>query len=317
MDELWVPSEWGVQQFVAAGVPAHKVHVLPEPVDTDTFDPLHVPNEPQSLPGSGGDTFAFLSVFKWEDRKGWDVLLEAFLSEFRRSDNVILFVRSGANDAKLHAAVIDTRERLGLSESEAAQVTWVAHASVKDYPKLFRAANAFVLPTHGEGWGRPLAEAMSMGLPAIAPAWGGQTAFMRDNNSYLVPVHGLEPAYPSEPHLLGHGGGPLVVGSSSGGGGDDSKSSSDSEDGQEESQLEKEEEEKNQNQNQRQQQKWASIAPSDLAKAMRYIVRFPHEAQETGRRARAHITRYFSREAVADLVEARMANIFEHIRATT
>ena len=35
-----------------------------------------------------------------------------------------------------------------------------------------------VLPSRGEGWGRPHAEAMAMGLPVIATNWSGPTAFM-------------------------------------------------------------------------------------------------------------------------------------------
>jgi hypothetical protein len=36
--------------------------------------------------------FSFVSVFKWEHRKGWDVLVSAFFKEFRAEDNV----RAGA-----------------------------------------------------------------------------------------------------------------------------------------------------------------------------------------------------------------------------
>lgn len=64
-----------------------------------------------------------------------------------------------------------------------------------DLPSLYRSASAFVLPSHGEGWGRPHVEAMSMGLPLIATNWSGPTAFMTEMNSYplaiepeLVPV---------------------------------------------------------------------------------------------------------------------------------
>ena len=31
---------------------------------------------------AAGPPFVFISVFKWEGRKGWDALLEAYLSEF-------------------------------------------------------------------------------------------------------------------------------------------------------------------------------------------------------------------------------------------
>ena len=34
---------------------------------------------------------------QWEDRKGWDVLLDAYLSEFRRGqDNVVLVLLTNA-----------------------------------------------------------------------------------------------------------------------------------------------------------------------------------------------------------------------------
>jgi glycosyltransferase involved in cell wall biosynthesis len=55
--------------------------------------------------------------------------------------------------------------------------------------RLYRAADAFVLPTRGEGWGRPLLEAMVMGVPVIATNWSGHTEFMRPYAPQgLVPV---------------------------------------------------------------------------------------------------------------------------------
>jgi len=40
--------------------------------------------------------FKFLSVFKWEARKGWDVLLRAYFEEFQQSDPVCLYIRTYA-----------------------------------------------------------------------------------------------------------------------------------------------------------------------------------------------------------------------------
>lgn len=53
-------------------------------------------------------------------------------------------------------------------------------------PELYRASDAFVLPTHGEGWGLPIMEAMASGLPTIATGWGGSTEFMTSSNSFLL-----------------------------------------------------------------------------------------------------------------------------------
>lgn len=46
--------------------------------------------------------------------------------------------------------------------------------------------DGFILPSHGEGWGLPLIEAMASGLPTIATAWGGQMDFMSRENSWPV-----------------------------------------------------------------------------------------------------------------------------------
>jgi len=48
-----------------------------------------------------------------------------------------------------------------------------------------------VLPSHGEGWGRPHVEAMSMGVPVIATNWSGVTAFLDGSVGYPVAVDGL------------------------------------------------------------------------------------------------------------------------------
>lgn len=72
--------------------------------------------------------------------------------------------------------------RLGLSRPAAG---WAAvylhdqHVPQTDLPALYLAADAFVLPSRGEGWGRPHTEAMAMELPIIATNWSGPTEVSR------------------------------------------------------------------------------------------------------------------------------------------
>ena len=54
-----------------------------------------------------------------------------------------------------------------------------------ELPGLYAAADAFVLASRGEGWGRPYMEAMAMGLPTVGPDFGGSLAFMNKENSWL------------------------------------------------------------------------------------------------------------------------------------
>ena len=72
--------------------------VFGQAVDTNFFDPAkHTPLPlplPQPTSPQLQEPYVFLSVFKWEKRKGWDVLLEAYLREFTRSDPVVLVIKT-------------------------------------------------------------------------------------------------------------------------------------------------------------------------------------------------------------------------------
>ena len=43
-----------------------------------------------------------------------------------------------------------------------------------------------MLPSRGEGWGRPHVEAMAMGLPVIATNWSGITAYLDEEVGYPI-----------------------------------------------------------------------------------------------------------------------------------
>ena len=187
MDEIWVPSEHNLRSFANAGVAVSKLHKVPETFDVDLFDPDVAPLDLEGVRG-----FVFLSMFAWIDRKAWDVLLRAWFEEFARQDDVTLVMKT---DTDLAPPGTNAQH-----EVESFILTQLKHNPRKgprvivldqplestDMPRLYRAADAFVLPSHGEGWGRPYMEAMAMGLPTIATRWSGNLEFMNDDNSYLI-----------------------------------------------------------------------------------------------------------------------------------
>ena len=60
-------------------------------------------------------------------------------------------------------------------------------------PLLYSIANVFILPSLGEGWGRPHCEAMSMGLPIITTNWSGPTEYIKHmDNGLLIDIDGLQ-----------------------------------------------------------------------------------------------------------------------------
>ncbi|CAH8389480.1 unnamed protein product [Eruca vesicaria subsp. sativa] len=201
MDYVWVPSEFHVASFVRSGVGLDKVVKVVQPVDVEVFDRLRY-DESLDLGevgdlvlGSGGEGlgFVFLSVFKWEKRKGWDVLLKAYLREFSGGDNVALFLLTNAyhSDGDFGNKIVDFVKELNLEEGgEGYPCVYVIdkHIAQVDLPRLYRAADAFVLPTRGEGWGRPIVEAMAMSLPVIATNWSGPTEYLTEENGYPLVV---------------------------------------------------------------------------------------------------------------------------------
>ena len=69
-----------------------------------------------------------------------------------------------------------------------------------DMPRLYAGADAFVLASRGEGWGRPWMEAMAMGLPTIGSRWSGTTMFMDDANSWLIDGEVVDVAESAQSH---------------------------------------------------------------------------------------------------------------------
>ena len=192
-DEIWVPSEFNRETFSRAGVNERKLRVMPEGIDTELFRPGLAPLE---IPERRA--FTFLSIFDWQQRKGYDLLLRAWAAEFRADEDVALVLKTTTTNQPwldVESSLLFFLEReLGLAlENVAPIILFNGMIPRLDFPRLYAAADAFVLPTRGEGWGRPYGEALSCECPVIATRWGGQLDFLDETNSYLIDVEGILP----------------------------------------------------------------------------------------------------------------------------
>jgi len=212
-----VPTAFNKRTFAQSGVKDGLLQTLPESVDTNLFRCKPVPaggeatpEEPQfglrELDGfvraaAGTTAFTFLSVFKWEERKNWRTLLDIFWSAFPHATTLVnleddtrvdITVRLLIKTQKLSWGtdpdddLADFFQGKGVDMETVAKRIVIVKEPLKTelMPALYRVADAFVLPTHGEGWGLPIMEAMATGLPTIATGWGGQTEFMSHENSW-------------------------------------------------------------------------------------------------------------------------------------
>ena len=129
-----------------------------------------------------------------EERKGWDILLTAYLSTFTASDPVELWILTSAyhSDSDFNRKIANFTATLTLTHKPAPVRLLRSGIPAADMPSIYAAADAFVLPSRGEGWGRPHVEAMATGLPVIATRWSGPSQFMTHNNSFPLEHDGLD-----------------------------------------------------------------------------------------------------------------------------
>jgi len=223
VDEVWVPTEFAKKVFLAAGVPDKKIRVVGEPVNTDFFRPvfdvagalgrgqdesgeraalaLEALGRTESLakvaPYLRKGYVVILFVGKWEDRKGITTLLNAVYGEFdsigdaAAARRVLLLIvtstyhSSDDFEALVRAAVGD------IGGSPSSQVARLILTSLPQghMPLLFSLPKSFlVIPSSGEGWGRPHVEAMSCGRPVVATNWSGPTAYLTAANGYPLSI---------------------------------------------------------------------------------------------------------------------------------
>jgi glycosyltransferase involved in cell wall biosynthesis/GT2 family glycosyltransferase/tetratricopeptide (TPR) repeat protein len=183
VDEIWACSSFVRECYIASGIPAERVFVVPAGVDTATFQPNAVPFEL-----STAKRFKFLFVGGTIFRKGIDILLDAYINTFSDQDDVCLVIKDmgGTSFYKGQTA----QQMIGSYQSKpgAPEIEYIEHTlNNKDMAGLYTACDCLVHPYRGEGFGLPIAEAMACELPVIVTGYGAALDFCTPDNAYLLP----------------------------------------------------------------------------------------------------------------------------------
>lgn len=105
----------------------------------------------------------FLYLSRIHEKKGLDLLLQAFAKYSEQYDNYDLVI-AGPDKNNAYADVLKAQaDALGVRN----RVIWYGAASGEDKKSLFKHAEAFILPSHQENFGQVVAEALSAGLPVL------------------------------------------------------------------------------------------------------------------------------------------------------
>lgn len=218
-DEVWVPCQDNFKSMIKAGFKRKLLHLCPEGVYTDFWNPKRVPLEKYR-----SRKFTFFYNGDWSYRKGLDILIPAYCKAFLPTDNVRLLLLThyqGCNDSHSKKKIQDEFQEILQKNSifNHPEIKFISKF-IPDplMPNLYNCSDVFVFPSRGEAWGLPAIQSMSCEKPVITTNWGGQTDYCLPTLSYLIDVENFDIiddktilvvdfykdqlfAFPSEKHL--------------------------------------------------------------------------------------------------------------------
>jgi FkbM family methyltransferase len=131
-----------------------------------------------------GSPFRFLHVSSGFPRKGVDVLLRAYAEAFCERDDVELYIKTFPNPHQNVRREIETlRKRVGALPPIIVDET---PCDAEGMRALYVSADCVVLPTRGEGFNLPAAEALATGAPLIVTAHGGHAEFAQAAGAHVL-----------------------------------------------------------------------------------------------------------------------------------
>lgn len=176
--ELWVNSEFTRSSYVQSGAPPEKVRVMPLGFDDSVFHASEHAPEGQ---------FRFLYVGGTIERKGIDILMHAYLAEFRRFENVKLVIKdTGSRHVYAHANHVASIQDVA-NDPGAAQVELITEdLTPAQLADLMRSCHCLVQPYRAEGFCIPVLEAMACGVVPIVTHGGPTDDFVDNSCGYKI-----------------------------------------------------------------------------------------------------------------------------------
>jgi glycosyltransferase involved in cell wall biosynthesis len=169
------------QEFLSSGLPKDRVILLPNGVDTNRFRPAGQDEklalrEEFSLPPTRP---IMLTVGVFDRRKNIHWLIEQWVNNQAFGTNGFLLAIGPQSRDDPNGVLITSLKRMADTHSDNIRIL----EEVDDIERYYRAADIFVLPSHGEGMPNVLLEAMASGLSCIATQVSGTADLIHDRET--------------------------------------------------------------------------------------------------------------------------------------
>lgn len=201
-DEVWVPSQQNRDLFSSHGV-TKPIRVLPLGIDENLYFSEEKRERGFPLedcigifgpdPSEGIRSFKFLTLIQWNMRKGYDALIKAFVNAFDDKDDVCLVIATQYAEELVSSTLWPFLPR----RNNLPQVILYNRIIPVSYmPGIYKACDAYVHMSRGEGFSLTQIEAASQGLPVISCNHSGMTEYLMEDNSFPIECNETEPCDP-------------------------------------------------------------------------------------------------------------------------
>lgn len=135
--------------------------------------------------------FKFYSIFQWQYRKGYDILLRAYLEEFKGFEDVVLVLKINPLDQKIDfksqvkITIKNIKASIGAKKFPPIVIA-DSFFSNEEMDGLHNFGDCFVLPHRGEGWGMPIAKAMLHDNHIMTTKFGGVTDYLSNYSAHII-----------------------------------------------------------------------------------------------------------------------------------
>lgn len=193
LDELWVPSSQEKNTLQKSGVKI-PIKIISQPIDTQYITSLS--DYKLKLNPILDNFFKFYFIGEYNYRKNLYDLITAFHLAFSYEERVCLIIKTAIPGSKpqqsrqkIEQEIDNFKKTLNISNKYKKEILITENLTYKDVIGLHNVCDCFVMPSYGESFCRPAAEALLCGKTPIVNSNTGMTDFINTDNGFLIKNH--------------------------------------------------------------------------------------------------------------------------------